>query len=762
MWKKKLKQKRHQFLLIGIILLFTTAIFAGCISFTLETTLFGKTFFTSDKCPDMVYLAKDTDRDSYIKDSPNLMKDINDLSVFPAKYITASTYINEKSINLAFNSCIALNSINEIHYYFKLVKSSTSTSAPGDNEVWLSKAFADEQSIKLGDTVSFRSTYRKDLTVTGLYNTSTVPSNMMGIFPMYVSRDTLDELIEPDATYITMDTKHTIANDRIPSELTDHLYYSIDGGGINMTYSTASTIFGGVGTLASLVIFIVAIVIIRYILRSTIIREYRSIGIYKSLGFTYKEIKRFYLNCYTLIGVIAIPIGILLGLPLAALLGSITNQYVGGYHITGISVITGLLSFLVLMILLLANVLAALRKLKTITPVKALTMGTTSTKKKMKHSVIKNASSPFAMAINQIFKKKSMSIMVILVLSVSFYLCLFFSSINYVCTHIDQKLDIWFARPKVSCSVSTQVNDDLLEYLTNNSNVESFVYGDYSIRINDLYSYKTKKDISNNPILTYNTYDPSCVQFTYIDGRPPENLMEIAITTDAVEEIGGNIGDYVALKVNGQTYDFLITGTFSSLLQGGHNIHVSPSTLDKCKVPYTYDNIEILLKDNVTVDQFQEELTINYPNLQVEKIMSGLQSAIDSVENLSKPIMNTLVVVFALFSILNIINLMIMNNIENRKQYGILKSLGFTNRYICAQNLYKNLILSTVASIIAQLLDLLLSKRLFFMIIKINAFTTPTYIRIGITLGMWLLILGITYLFTLPLRKIAPTELMEE
>lgn len=765
MWKMKLRQKKQQFLLIGIVLLFTTAIFAGCISFTLETTRFGDSFFNSEKCPSMIFLTRGKNQGLYLKNTPAIMEKVNTLYEQPSKYITSNMYHNDKNLTVTFKACMALSSVDEIPYFFECVKGSTKDKAPANDEIWISQAFADDNNIKVGDVISIHSTYVKDLTVTVLYNSSPVPSGMMGIFPMFVNQKTLNSLDEPDATYIALQYKDgvdSIANDLFPVEVMRNLYYSIDINEIIMAYTTASTLFGGIGTIASLIVFLVSVILIRFLLRSTLMREYRSIGIYKSLGYTSKKIIRFYLNCYSLVGVIAIPLGILLGIPLAYALGGIANKYLTGYHITSATILSGLLTFMVLILILIWNVYSTLHTISKITPVKAFCIGATSSREHINRSVIKNAHSAFSMAINNIFKKKAMSIMVVLILTVSFYLTFLFSAINYTCSSLDSHIDVWFGMPKISGIISTDVNEEIRTYLENCPYINKIAYGDLSIRATTYVSNTTGKDLSANPIMSYENFDSSAADFTYSKGRPPINPLEIGITSDMIDEIGGSVGDYVNLTLNDYTGDFLITGVFSSMMQGGHNMHIRTEDLERCNITYTLDNIMIQLNDDITLEQFQTLIQKEYPTLQVETYMSGLQSAVTSVKSLSEPITFILVVVFVLFSILNIINLMMMNNIENRKQYGILKSLGFTDRYICAQNIFRTLILSTIAAIFAQIVDMLISREFFASLVAVDALIYPISLRIIVTISLMGLILLITYVFTLPIKRISPTELMEE
>ncbi|HEX3075470.1 MAG TPA: FtsX-like permease family protein [Lachnospiraceae bacterium] len=425
MWRKKLKHRKHQFLLIGLVLAFATAIFAGCISFTLETNVYGKQFFNDDdQCPNIISLTKGSCMQDYFLENDEVMTNIKDISYQSAKYIEATMNFGKKTIPNSYTAVIAVKNYHELPYFMKLTDEDIKVNAPGNDEIWVSNALADEYGINVGDKISFNGTYQKELTVSALYNSAVIPSGMMGIFPFYTNEATLQQFDESDATYITVLLKDGVDADTalssLSSDYSSNVYYSFDRQAMNLTYSTTSTLFGSIGTLAALIIFIVTVILIRFLLRTTLIKEYRSIGIYKSLGYTSKQIIGFYRNCYLFVGAIAIPIGILLGIGIANILGGITNQYLDGYHTTVITLYTGIFSFFLLILILIGNVILTLRSIPKITPVKALTIGLTSSKVKMKRSLIRNAHSSLSMAINQIFKRKAMSIMVLFILTVSF------------------------------------------------------------------------------------------------------------------------------------------------------------------------------------------------------------------------------------------------------------------------------------------------------------------------------------------------------
>jgi putative ABC transport system permease protein len=767
MWKKKLKHKRQQFLLIGIVLLFATAIFAGCVSYTLETTAFSKSFFSSDNCTDLFYLARGENMEKYFLEDKGISEDVKTIFYQPAKIIKADMLLDGIKLPKYCTAIIAMEDYHKIPWYMEIADGSKVDFHPRNNEIWVTSVYADDNNIEVGDTITLSGKYIKELKVSSLINTAVCPSGMMGISPLYVNQATLDLLSEQKATYISISIKNGMESaesfkQKIPKEFYSNIVYDLDRAGMEMSFSTASTLFGGIGTIAALVIFIVSIILIRFMLKSTLIREYRSIGIYKAVGFTSTKIKSFYLCCYVFVGIVAIPLGAILGIPISKLLGTITFKYLGDFHFSSVTLLACIISIFLLLFLLIINVLLTLKGINKITPVDALNVGMISSKAKLKKSAIKNAYSPLSTAINDILKRKGMSIMIILVLTVSFYLSLFFSSINYTCSNLENNLDKWFGIPKFDCMIETTITKELTAYLENNPYVRGVTYSNFSTKIKNLRCNNKDIDFTDTAILSFSTFDESKFDFVYTTGRSPHNPNEIGVSIKELKDFGLKAGDYVNLTIGEHTGDYLICGVFPSMSQGGKNIHILNSELDRCNIQYLNKNILINLKNKSSYESFKHELNSKFPSLQLEMTMTSLVSTTKSIMDLAAPITTILVGVFFLFSLLNIINLLLMNNIENRRQFGILKAIGFTNRYICLQSLCRIFLLSGVAALLAQILQKTVSGPFFFMITGVNALESPIALNIAITSALMGIIIFTSLMFALPLKKILPTELMEE
>jgi putative ABC transport system permease protein len=121
-----------------------------------------------------------------------------------------------------------------------------------------------------------------------------------------------------------------------------------------------------------------------------------------------------------------------------------------------------------------------------------------------------------------------------------------------------------------------------------------------------------------------------------------------------------------------------------------------------------------------------------------------------------------LVTVFILFSLINILNLLLTQQLDNRRKFGILKSLGFTTGYICRQNLCETILLTIVSICLALGIHFAISAKLFYALIGINGLVNNAQLLCILIAAIFAMILIISMMFCIPLRKISPVDLMEE
>lgn len=81
----------------------------------------------------------------------------------------------------------------------------------------------------------------------------------------------------------------------------------------------------------------VSIIVIRYMIRAVIDKEYHMIGIYKAIGRSNFEIKMIYLVSYMVVGIIGMILGLLVGRPLAVYLANVILSNMKGFQLSTIT-----------------------------------------------------------------------------------------------------------------------------------------------------------------------------------------------------------------------------------------------------------------------------------------------------------------------------------------------------------------------------------------------------------------------------------------
>lgn len=426
MWLKKLKYKKIQFFLVGIMLVAIATVFCTCVCFTLELRTYANDRFSPNYCPDAyVYALNNTKlRDNFPNSSVN--KNIKSISMLKGKNITVS--MRHKNVNISsITNMLCTFKGSAFWKYMQIDKGNVSSGEPNKGEIWISKTLASSYDIKIGDTITINYEKPVKFIVSAIYMSTFTPSERLTIMPSIVNSEDLHKFDdEPDAAVMALNLYDR--SEKSIDKLAMTNPYSL------MTFSrkklkdyvtNISGIVGCISAIAALVVFIAALSIMRFIITNDLKKEIRYIGIYKSLGYSNEKIIDIYIKGYLLVGVIAIAVGTAISLPLVYYLGMSMSKTLGDFRITSTTIVVCIMTIILLVFLIWNATRRSLRQIKNITPVEAVSVGQLLGEHRIMNSVIKNAKSPFSMAINDIFKHKRISIITSVVLTVSIYLILF-------------------------------------------------------------------------------------------------------------------------------------------------------------------------------------------------------------------------------------------------------------------------------------------------------------------------------------------------
>lgn len=756
MWFKKLKKKKLQMFLVGIILFVSALLFNMCLCFYMELSNFAEEGITTENCPDSYVVSVGSANINDLIKSKEYNKDIQDVKALTGKSISVPINFNGKDISMYYDMMLSVEELDDFEYF------KTSGLEADDlelNQVILSETLAIPNHIKIGDKITIEYGTALELEVAGFYKSTCFPK-AVGYSPIIVNKMLLDKIQEESAAYFAVRLNEYEA-DKLFDIFSDSQYCAIvrtrDSVKDNLT--EFSVLFGSVGALAAMVVFLVALVIIGFIIKNNLIKELKVIGIYKSLGYTSGQIIGFYLKGYMLVGSISIAAGTAVSLIPAQIIGELCTGYMEGFRITGISLAVSIVSIALLFIILVFNLWKTLRRIKKITPVEAIAAGLVSSEVSLPQSIIKNAATPFQMAVNEIFKFKKSTIMTMLVLVVSIYFSILFAMVWNSSYKMLENCNLWFCLPANDTYVSGVIDNGVINYLENNQYVDSVVYGDFSTT--QEAALKDYEEAGSIRYDAYSSFDNSKTGIKIISGRIPVDNFETLIGENLLKELQLNIGDQLEITIKGITNKCTITGTYDTVADNGRKIMFTTETLKLFMEDYVSTRAFIKLNDLDDYEAFKNEVETELSRVVVDKAWPAMENSVESIRMMLEVVAEILVLLFFLFSMLNIVTVALMNSVNSRRKNGILKSLGFTNEYLLKQNLLKYAMIAVVSAFIALVIHKLLSAKLLAALL-VDAFLDSNLILALIMIIFIGIVLMITYIVSFSVKKISPVELMEE
>ena len=244
-----------------------------------------------------------------------------------------------------------------------------------------------------------------------------------------------------------------------------------------------------------------------------------------------------------------------------------------------------------------------------------------------------------------------------------------------------------------------------------------------------------------------------------IDGKTPSKN-EIVLTNNLLNVLDCKVGDTIKISVEEKSAEFEICGTYTSMLSD-YGIMISLDGIKQLKDDYISSMAFITLKNIEDFKEFSDNIKDKWNNITADKEWFAMGNALSSVKFILMNISCILIVVFVLLSIMIVTIILMIENSNKRKQFGIMKALGFRNSYIIRQNLFIYGILGSIGLIIALIIHILFSDKLLTMIL-INAFEDSNLILIGLSVGFLLLLIVMVYILCSRIKAVKPIELMED
>jgi len=753
MWFRKITQKKVQMFLTGIMLFSVAGMLNMSLCLVGELASFAKQAINERNCPSGYIFTIGTKNfeDHFIDDS--YLSSIEAMSGLSGKATTVPILYNDFNIARLHDTMLSATNWRDFGY-LELVMGNADI--PNEGEVWLSEVLTKQIGMKLGDKIIIKYSEPLELSVSGFYRSTCFPKGI-GYSHMLVNpADLTYAQNEDDASFFAVNIKEY--SDYNMRELFKDSLYSVDTrtrDDVRRTMMEYSGPLGATVAIASVIVIIITMVILRYVVRNNLMKEFNTIGVYKSLGYSTKEISRFYSVGYMLVGAVSIIIGIFCSLGLVLVIGDMLTEYVQPFSLTNTALVISFTTFFAVMILLYANLKFSFRKVREITPIKAINLGSIKAEKKLPQPLIKNAKTPTAMAINELFKYKRTSAMTVLSISMLMFLSMFLQMIWYSTDKMQENRNLWFCLPKSDVFIVGNLNDDLQKALRQSSYVDNVIYGDFMIgycKLADTPDYVGYDAYSN--------YDEDITGVRMVSGVGPQSKNEVAVGTSLLATLNLSINDPLSLIINGVTKEYIISGAYETITSGGKKIMLTTETVAECK-DYAASRAFVWLNSKDNFENLKLDIESRFADVAVDQEWFAIQNSTESIQYMIMSISMLLLISFVVFSMLNVAIVLSLDMKNWRRKFGIMKSLGFNANYIIRQNGIKYLIIAIVSSVFSLFLHGLFSQKIIAALV-LDAFSSSIKLVALITLSFIVLIEMTTYIISSSVRKISPLELMEE
>ena len=307
-------------------------------------------------------------------------------------------------------------------------------------------------------------------------------------------------------------------------------------------------------------------------------------------------------------------------------------------------------------------------------------------------------------------------------------------------------------------NVQVEVEADFLDALKSDNRVEkAYLYNSVTI------SHVGGAELLANMCDDFSELNNQSVVY---NGRFPKYDNEIAIGAKYAKEKGFEVGNEIEITANGNTQKYLISGFTQISNNLGRDCLLTRKGFERLgelqNVTY-YIN----LVDGTDVDAFNEELKESFAG-NVNTVINIL-AIIDATGGVYVSLMTIIVVAILVLSaiiIAFVMYLLVRTMLNNKKRdYGILKSLGFTTKQLIMQtalSFMPTIIISTVIGITVSCLAInpLMSLFLSSLGIVKCTFNIPVVFSTVAGIGLILLSFGIACLLSLKIKKISPQALL--
>lgn len=543
---------------------------------------------------------------------------------------------------------------------------------------------------------SFEITYNNNTysyQIAGFYDTSLIGSGIFKFYIPHLAYVELQEQLGSDAKGVLLssilnDSQQassllTAYNEKFPesNEAVNPNFSAID---IQMAQNENSLTINVVSMILiafSGIIVLVSLIVIQFRIKNSINDSMKNIAVLKAIGYTSNQIISSIIVQFMIVALIGACLGVSISYTIFPIVNSAITS-LSGLLWEGVTPRSAtLLSLIIILLLvLLVSVMSAMR-IRKLEPVAALRGGIMTHNFKRNFIPLDNTKGglQFLLSCKNIMTNIQQNLMVSIIIAAVTFASIF-SLVMYDNVANDKTALLHMLgseTPNVGIVASQgQDAEQLIPVISKMSGVtKANVQDQRQVVINGMLITLSITDDFNK--LEINTV---------YKGKQPQYDNEIVISEGLAQRLGKDIGDIVEFNIGAASYSYLISG-LNQINDGGYGSAAMTTQAIRHLIPDYKSSIINVYLNKEHKSQFMEQFKEKYSD-RIEMITDVDQSLDKSFESYTSMMFSVMVVIFTatiLVIIIILYMLIKMMIVKRKKEFGLLKSLGYTTMQLMTQ-----------------------------------------------------------------------------
>lgn len=597
-----------------------------------------------------------------------------------------------------------------------------------DDEIGMPAFLMDKNDLKVGDKVRISLNGRdKTFTLKTVVKDAAFGNDMVGMSRIFMNSDMYKEFKKTgsEQTYalyfinVSSISEFTEAQNlqSFPSVLN-----TVSRSMYSMIYSF-DLILAALLILVGICMILIALLVLRFTLLFTMEEEYREIGIMKAIGLRDKAIRRLYLVKYTFLVSSGAFLGLLISVPISCIMvaGVSVNMIMED---SGVNFFVNILCTLLIIFLVMLFCMNCTRKLSRITAISAI-RGGHSGESFAKASALylfkqKYLRVPAYLGINDMLTHLKRYALLLVTFCISFVLITI--PLNTINTMQSSEMASKFTVNTDSAVYIKKIEGKQDSAYRNSAQLKKGMQRveremkekgyDAELTASSIYflPFHAPGKKGNTKIMSLQIQGRNTEYLDYLEGSAPVLENEIAFSRLILEDNNWHIGDRIEADLNGETYKFIITGSYADYMQLGSSARLN-AKLDLSKVDmFEYWNVNVDMKTDKSQTELKDTLQKQFPDYEwytaqeiVDRNIGGIQ---ESLSELLIPMTAMLCAVIMLITLL-MEKLFI---VREKGEIAMMKSIGFRNSSIRSWQVIRVILVALVSMLAAVPLSMLSNR----------------------------------------------------